>query len=206
RLDEPHLRRILGDHYEGTRDVVDPLTRRAGPAPLCRHAAIGNAGGPAAASATTTSCIFALGRPTGILRLGWCAFGPPCTSVYFPLCLAGDLPLTFAGGDGDEPSLAQRQARLVAFASLDPARWRPTREVLRELQARFDHDACEFLLDATPLARTDPEELSRQTTLFHEHLLELYLATWDQLMGRAHVTASAAVAVKVRSEEEWVSE
>jgi secernin len=206
QLDEPHLRRILGDHYEGTLDVVDPLTRRAGPAPLCRHAAIGNTGGPAATSATTASCIFALGRATGMLRLAWCAFGPPCTSVYFPLCLAGDLPPAFMGGDGDEPSLAQRQARLVAFASLDPPRWRRTRDVLRELQARFDHDAGEFLHDATPLAEADLEELSRQTSLFHEHLLELYLATWDQLMGRAHVAASAAVAVKVRSEEEWVSE
>lgn len=88
------LRRILGDH-----DATGSCFAR-GAAPdqeqfytICMHE------GP---SRTAMGMVAALERAPLLPRTVWLAFGRPCTSVWFPLLLAGTLPdaLLHAGAEG----------------------------------------------------------------------------------------------------------
>ena len=81
------MRRLLGDHYEGCDEEADPLDDEPGPVPLCQHPA--ETGG----EATAISLVAQLHGRRDRLAIVWCAFGPPCLSIYFPLFLDGELPV-----------------------------------------------------------------------------------------------------------------
>jgi dipeptidase len=152
-LDSARVRRILADHYEGTRFEADPARGVGEPVPLCRH------GLARQRQATAASLVVELGGATGSRT--WFAFGPPCVSVYFPVFLGADLPTAFAPGSvpGGPWRFGQQLRDLL---DVDPAHWQPARKVLRELQARFDQDAADLLAEAARPGRTaDPDEARR---------------------------------------------
>jgi hypothetical protein len=121
--------------------------------------------------------------------LAWWAFGPPCGTVYLPLLPAGDLPPALAGG-GD---LDTRLTRLAAVIS-DPALRGRARTALEGLQALFDGEAAEFLVEVAAAARQDRDGLRRQATLFMLHIWEEFTEVTDGLI--ASVPARPGLAVK----------
>lgn len=148
------LRRVLGDHFEGCADEVDPDAARLPleAATLCRHTAT-----PAAVR-TATSLITQV-RPDDALPIAWYAFGPPCQNLYFPLILAGDLPYELPLLPID--SGARRHDGL--------------RAALAGLQARFDSETREFVAEVSELRRRGAgDQVPRLAELFMRHNLEAW--------------------------------
>jgi hypothetical protein len=193
-IDTGFVRRLLGDHYEGCADEVDPTAGGgpdAGPAPLCRHQ--GGRGG----AVTAASLVVALAEARRCLPIAWCAFGPPCLSVYFPVFLDGDLPQSFTAlpvaaaclqaGDrprGREDCLAGEAERLQSHLAQHPEQWDQARDSLGCLQARFDQEAAELATETLSLKQEGAgEELGRRLGLFLQHCLEEHHALLSGLLA-----------------------
>jgi secernin len=158
-LDLGFMRRVLADHYEGTRSEVNPLAPE-GPTSICRHPRPGNP--------TTTSASFVAELTTGTTVLAWCTFGAPCAAVYLPIFLDGDMP------PPDELlRLGREMQSLIRAMSIDPVRWNTLRTSFATLQGRFDQETEEFLPEAASLKlAADRTSLRRQTSLFMQNHLE----------------------------------
>lgn len=167
-IDAAFVRRVLSDHYEGTSFEVEPR-EPSGPVPLCRHPH------DADPQQTAVSVVAPLGPGEAPARVVWCALGPPCMTVYFPLFLDGQLPAATAGAitDVHRAPLAGRVADLNESLKADPDRWAVARDHFDRLQARFDQEAEEFLGQVRALKRGGPaDQLPRQATLFMQHQAE----------------------------------
>jgi hypothetical protein len=173
RLDQACVRRILADHYE----LVVPSDLVAGPPLLCRHAA------GAGREATRASLVVELGRP-GQLPIAWCAFGPPCFGVYFPVFLDGELPAAFTADRAtyDLEPLCLRIPRLSEELLHEPERWGQARDSFARVQARFDQEAQEFAAEGAELKRRgNLDDLGRLASLCMEHHLELFATAVEGL-------------------------
>jgi secernin len=187
-IDATVLRRILSDHYDGTSAEIDPLVP-AGPIPLCRHAGRNNN------TATAASFIAQL-MPAACQAMAWCAYGPPCATVYLPIFLDGDLPEMLSRGQTgpDLNSLWWRAHTLLGALNTDVEQWAHLRSSLALLQGRIDQEAEDFCADAGALKKTgEPEAVRRQTTLFmqsHAELLEAEFQRIQRALSRRTVAAS----------------
>jgi dipeptidase len=173
-VDAAFLRRLLADHYEGTRDEVGPQSAADAPRPLCRHAT------PGFASATAASVIAPLRKDPGRLPLLWCAFGPPCRSIYFPVFLDGELPALFTCSTAapDADCLWWQVQQLNSRAGGN----REARERLEQLQQHLDREAESLAADGARLKQQgNRDEVYRRTTLFMEHALEQWKCVASQL-------------------------
>jgi hypothetical protein len=187
-IDPAFVRRLLSDHGEdGDGGEADPFWPAADGS-LCRHPH------PRARAATAASLVVALTPGPRRLRTAWCAFGPPCLSVYFPVFLEGELPAAF-GRSSAEPTRDSAWWRLrdvAAFLAVHPGRRDLAREALGRLQARFDQEAEEFAAEGAALReRGAHAELQRQATLFLEHCLERFEEVWS---GVARTSAAPVAA------------
>ncbi|HEV3259376.1 MAG TPA: carcinine hydrolase/isopenicillin-N N-acyltransferase family protein [Gemmataceae bacterium] len=196
-IDAAFVRRLLGDHYESTHFEVDPLASLHGPVPLCRHAR-----GPAG-TATAASIVTQLTRKPEQLPVAWCAFGPPCLSVYLPVFLDGDLPAAFGRG-GPEPgarSLWWRVYRLGRRLHRRPEGCAVLRESLGRLQACFDQEAREFAEEGATLKQCGARaELQRLASLYMTHSLEQF----DRVLA-AHETLTAGPGAGLTSNQGMVA-
>jgi dipeptidase len=202
-IDTAFLRHLLGDHFNGCPDEIDPwgpphdavrpdmaaITNALPCRPLCQHAR--DAGAPA----TAVSLVVELGPPPEA-PLVWCAFGPPCTSVYFPLTLDDDLPGAFGwdcrwqgphrlryDGPPAGMSVPQRMQWLHARLREDHRVLIPVREVLAGMQSRFDQDTREFRAEAALLRdHGADDELGGLAGAFMQHNVERFEEVWDGLM------------------------
>jgi hypothetical protein len=175
-IDVAFFRRLLSDHYEGCTHEVNPLRPATGPVPICQH----DAGRGRAATAAS------LVVPLDGSSLTWCAFGPPCTSVYFPVFLDGDLPPAL-GATGDETGAGSVQSLMQRLRDLidgDRERWALARSALSQLQARLDQETEEFLTETAGQREREPHEFERQAGLFMQHAVECFEATAEQLMEK----------------------
>jgi hypothetical protein len=165
-IDTAFLRRLLADHGEEPENASPGRDA----ASLCHHS-----GGPGKIS-TALSLVAELADSAEHPVLAWVAFGPPCASVYFPLFLEGDVPDAFChGDDGDSESVGQRMNRLQVRASRDTESQGAIQEGLLRLQARFDHEAEEFVQEAARLrAGADQDSVHRQAGLFMQHVVEQF--------------------------------
>lgn len=168
-IDAPFLRRLLSDHYEGTTFEVDPLDPADGPRSICRHSA------PNDDSATVLSFLTEL-APDGI-PMAWCAFGPPCLSVYLPIFLDGEIPEAYQRLD---PALVPWHPGAWAQRQTTPHRFTLWREAVGQLQTRIDQETEEFIAQAKSL-KGDRAALHRQTTLFMQNHLEQLESTFFRL-------------------------
>lgn len=189
-IDVPFLRRLLSDHYEGTHFEVDPHADLPGPVPLCRHGQ-----GPGKLT-TAASAIVQLSANPARLPVIWFAFGPPCTQIYFPLFLEGELPRPFALGreEGEDFSFWRCRARFEEWARTDPEGWERVRDDSVRLQARFDQEAEEMAVEGAALKRQGNRlELQRRASLFMQHHLEQFEATLEDrgMPGRGIVEAES---------------
>jgi secernin len=165
-LDVACMRRLLSDHYEGTHFEVDPQAEQRGPTPLCQHEASGFG------LATTASWVVQLGDTEASLPLIWAAFGPPCSTLYFPVLVCGDIPELFCPGESATSTgnswswrdLHRRAGRLAA-----------ARESFDRLQAVFDADAEEFAAEGAFLRqRGETAELERLASAFMQRAVEQF--------------------------------
>ncbi len=190
-IDAHFVRRVLRDHFEGTATEVDPLDPAEGILPLCQH-------GGRSRWTTVASCGAELiGRPDQA-ALAWCAFGPPCCSVFFPIFLDGELPEAFVQGDAvcSPDSLWWRFQHLLELLGRNPGRWALVHDCLDTLQTRFDQEAEEFGSEAAELKRTpNLDKLRRLASLLMQNHLELFEAELGRLqhsVGRRSVFTRVA--------------
>jgi secernin len=180
-IDAAFVRRLLGDHYEGTSFEVDPLAATPGRVPLCQHS--GQTGG----WGTALSWVAHLAPPPAGFPVVWCAFGQPCLAVFFPVILEGELPGALAGGtQGAAAGGPGGRVRMVEeYLRRDPAQWALARDALGRLQARFDQDADEFVAEAVALKRNGATgDVQRLATLFMQNNLEQFEKVLDGLRER----------------------
>ncbi len=157
-IDAGFLRRLLGDHYEGTAFEIDPFAGRQVPLPLCQHATEGEPG-------TAVSFLAELAPAAASLQVLGCAFGPPCLSVYLPVFLDGELPpaLTAGGPDADVPALGWQLGVLADQLRSDAGRVAGWREQLGRLQADLDQQAEEFAAEGAAMKRQGDHARLRQS-------------------------------------------
>ncbi len=191
-IDNGFVRRVLGDHYEGARYEFDPVTGSGAATPLCRHASA------AAPLGTVASFAVTLHR-TAAVTLAWCAFGPPCVSVYFPVFLEGELPeaLSTGGPEGLGDSVWWLTRRLLDTLDTAPRCWSQVRDVLGQLQARFEQEAEDFLAETPALKQQGEAVLARQAYLLMQGHVERYEEAVRTLTAPARAFAlSAGAAVQ----------
>jgi secernin len=176
RVDASFLRRLLADHYEGSRYEVDPLEGPAVKTPVCQHALF------EATTATAVSGVIQLPSGEGDTAepVYWVALGPPCLGIYFPLLLAGDLPAALGG---DPPELWVRSQQLLSYANHDRRRWLRLREALGPLQTCFEQQLDEFLVEAAALkAAAETVQLRRLASSLMQNQVERFEETAQQLL------------------------
>jgi secernin len=187
-IDRDYLRRLLADHYEGTRSEIDPLDGMPAVTPLCQHpidfAGVG----------TSVSGVTALGADPQQPAVYWVALGPPCVSIYFPLVFEGELPAAFDG----EPSLVwQRAQQLRTYLGRDARRWMRVREALGRLQEHFDQDLEEFLAEAIDLKqRSASAELRRVAGSLMQSHVERFDAVAQGLLDAERRTPARMMMVE----------
>jgi dipeptidase len=188
-IDLAFVRRLLADHYETCIDEVDPLDPDNHVVPLCQH---GSALDPVR---TALSLVADLGGH-GRLPLAWSAFGPPCISVYFPICLLGDLPEQFGRRRENAPdTVCQRLLKIIANLGTDRQAWSQARESVVRLQAHFDQLTDEFIAEAIPLSQQGAlNDLQRRAGLFMQHNLRLFTEVADSLQAPRRPVRGVSVA------------
>jgi secernin len=178
-IDTAFVRRMLADHSGD--DVAaggeePPLPAQS----LCQHP------GDAIETATAASLVVQLSAAPDRLLCAWCAFGPPCLAVYFPVFLQGELPEAFTAGEGGAVRLWARTCQLQAALEARDEMADAFRDHLGRLQARFDQEAEEFAAEGAALKQQgDSKRLQRQASLFMDHCLERYEEMWDGMIGRS---------------------
>jgi secernin len=129
--------------------------------------------GPSGTRASTT-IVATLSSDPGYPPMAWCGLGTPWT-VFFPVFLDGELPETLsqmssvasAPNWGWRVDLAGKHRRPHGDA------WESARESLARLQARFDRETEEFLLECAAIRKKGfLADLGRQASLFMEHHVE----------------------------------
>jgi hypothetical protein len=173
RLDVPALRGLLSHHGENAAGPGGDCTKG-----MCRHDET------ASGSATLASFVVSLSAEPDRLPLLWCAFGPPCSTVYFPVFFHGDLPASFTRRLGPSSSDCL-PGRVQQLSGLCRRNWDfrdLVREQLTRLQAHFDQETEEFLtVGAALYGRGEQANLTRQASFFMQHTLEQFEKTMDQL-------------------------
>ncbi|MBM4069140.1 MAG: hypothetical protein FJ271_09380 [Planctomycetes bacterium] len=193
-IDQAYLRRLLADHYDGTVTEVDPL-KPAGNLPLCQHAS------RKLDRATGMSLIAGLSADPEHVPLAWCAFGPPCASVYVPMFLDADLPaaVTRASAQPDLESLWWQTHFLLNAAGADAQNWSRIRSNLAGLQARIDQETEDFLTENAALRSSDRPGFERQAMLFMQNHAEQLELEYQRLQSRGQ-----RVAVPSNIDGPWV--
>jgi secernin len=189
-IDSVFLRRALSDHYSGKSYEVKPSDNTSAVAPLCQHSS-----GPAR-FATVSSLVIALGAEPRHVPIAWYAFGPPCLSVHFPVFLEGRLPPAFSAGGAfyHSDSLWWRTQELIGSLGSDSHRWLIVAKALEHLQARFDADVEEILVEAAALKqRGAADDCERLTGSLMQSHVERYDEVLEELVpAREPALAGAA--------------
>ncbi len=194
RLDRSFFQRLLADHFEMPTRPADVFAGPATAGSICRH------GADAAAPLTAVSLVAELHPLTDQLPVAWCAFGPPCTGVYFPIPLVGDLPPALQSGDDKGCAVWRATARLLAHCRLDAGHWKAVRAEFAQLQARFEVNCRDLLTDAAQLRQAGNRiELERLAGSFMQHNVECFEEVCEKLCptgerpaGRRPVSATGA--------------
>lgn len=177
-IDPAFLRLLLSDHYEDTPDERTRVDDAEPPQSLCGHA------GPQGGTTTAASLITDLSPDPAHPSLLWCAFGPPCCTVYFPVFLEAELPPAYVSADdgpGSE-SLWWRVERLIREQRQHPLRWQQAQDRLAALQAHLEQEAVEFAAEAAVLRqRGEDHRVQRLASLLLEHNLERFEAVVSSL-------------------------
>jgi dipeptidase len=185
-IDVGFLRRLLGDHYEGTHFEVDPLAREEGPTPLCQH------GLRPGSAVSASSWVFQAGAAGERLPIVWTAFGPPCSAVYFPLLLEGDIPpsFTIGGRESSADSFWWRWFWLLQRLHSDPKQLFEARDWFGRLQSAWDLEAEEMAQEGAALRqRGEVAALADLAGAFMQRTLEQF----DDALGEVMAWSGSSV-------------
>jgi secernin len=176
-IDANFLRQLLSDHYEGTHFEVDPLLPADGPAPICRH------GSAPTSDQTTASFVVELAPGPGAVTAWW-AFGPPCSTIYFPVSLYGEPPQSLALGHRSPGTgfFWEGLARLAGARVLDSGDRTRIRDAFERLQSHFDQESEEFAMEAATLRQEgDALRLQHAAGNFMQHCVEEFESVVESL-------------------------
>jgi secernin len=191
-FDSGCLRRILADHYEGTRYEVDPMSGEAGVTALCQHSGQGTGG------VTAASAVAQLPRDADASCVLWMALGPPCIAVHFPLLLEGELPRVYGGEDSE---LWTRTQQLVRHLGKVPDRWLRVRETLGKLQTRFEQELEEYLAEAASLKkRGEQGQLRRLAGSLMQSHVERFEECAQTVLGQKAAKLPPSAAIRSNTE------
>lgn len=98
RLDVRSLMQVLTDHSDGENPDEEPVVDVAGDVSICLHRTAGDTMGASTASLVADLC--ATGER---LPVYWCGMYSPCMTVFMPMFIEGDLPISLSIG-GQTPS------------------------------------------------------------------------------------------------------
>ncbi|HEY8518130.1 MAG TPA: C69 family dipeptidase [Candidatus Binatia bacterium] len=179
------LQAILRDHDAsgGPRFVAGATPDEERFYTLCMHQ------GP---SRTAASMVIELERGAGVERVAWLALGRPCTSAFFPVFFAGELPdeLVRAGEqDGAGEGLWWVFERLAEQAERSPEAADAIGARFAELERSLAEEASRFAADA---AGCTPSELAERATAANRAVFARVDATARRLAQRcAELVAGA---------------
>ncbi len=156
-IDLHFLRRMLADHYNTNRDLLQP------------------------AKATRLASTFLVDLQSSDMPLiAWHAFGKPKVALFFPICLAGELPEAFRA-DADQSiqkctAELRRQTRGKDGMAVVHA--------LERLQVKFDQDADDLLVRATEARRRgDAFPIASCASEMMSHHVAMFRTEFDRLVG-----------------------
>src|SRR5205807_3629182 len=111
-------------------------------------------------------------EPAETPLLVWIAFGPPRTAIYFPICLAGELPAAFGTGAPMTTTIEERSQELLRLTQGKERDRDRVTLALERLQAKFDQDAEEFEAKALDYRQHGKPHLvsAVATELMHQHV------------------------------------
>jgi hypothetical protein len=159
---DPHfLRHMLADHFQSNRDLLR-IDR---------------------ANALASSFLVDLQR-TEMPLVAWLAFGPPEVSVYFPICLAGEIPAAFGAALPMTTTIEDRTLELQKLIyNKERERSRIT-IAMEKLQTKFDQDSEELFARAHDYASRGKPHLvgAFATEMMNQHV-ELFDKEYRRLFG-----------------------
>jgi dipeptidase len=191
-IDVNFFRQLLSDHYDGTHFEVDPFSLADGPAPICRHGS--------ASDQTTASFVVEL-TPCPGAATAWWAFGPPCSTIYFPVSLSSEPPLSLAPGLHSAKREVFREGlnRLAGSHFLDAGERMRVRDAFERLQSHFDQETEEFAMEAATLRQQgDALRLQLAAGNFMQHCVEEFEALVERLAVEAAAPMPARFAKSQR--------
>ncbi len=159
-IDAHFLRRMLADHYTGSRDLVSG-TKTA---------------------ILASSFLVELPRNEQPL-LAWVAYGTPKVAVHFPICFVGELPAAFSHAQPAWTSIEERAHDLMKLATENELDRSKLVVALEHLQTRFDQDAEDFLVrahefqqrgKANQIAHLATAMMNSHVDLFDKEFLRLF--------------------------------
>lgn len=155
-IDLHFLRRMLGDHYTASRDLL-----------------------PVSEPLATSFLVNLVQADTPIIA--WIAFGTPKIALHFPICMAGELPAGFGDSAPSIQDQTREFSRLAQGKEKDRVR---LAQALERLQAKFDQDADEFSARAHDFSQHGKPFLISQlaTEMMHQHV-ELFEKEHHALFG-----------------------
>src|SRR5262249_49109135 len=116
----------------------------------------------------------------------WCAFGPPCLGVHFPVFLEADPPAAFTA-DAPAPypgGVSWLARRLADSVAADAGRFDLVRDSMGRLEARFAPEAEAFAAEAVALKRQGAwAELQRLAGSLMQSHLERFDEAVEALLG-----------------------
>lgn len=146
-IDLHFLRHMLADHYRGCRNLFPD----------------------AKGTRLASSIMVDLHRSDAPLVV-WIAFGTPRVSVYFPVCLLGELPAALSA---DTPAMATIEDRTHDFRRLVQTQEQVRlNQTLERLQTKFDQDAEDFCARARECqVQGRPQSIpSLASEMMHQHV------------------------------------
>jgi hypothetical protein len=159
-IDLHFLRHMLGDHFQSNRDLLRSDK----------------------ASALASSFLADLYR-TDMPLVVWLSFGPPQVSLYFPICLAGELPAAFGAAPAMMTTIEDRVQELCKLAQKKDSDTKLTL-ALERLQTKFDQDADElFARSHEYLAHGKPHLIAIFATEMMANHIELFNREYRRLFG-----------------------
>ncbi len=156
-IDLHFLRRMLADHYNTNRDLLQP------------------------AKATRLASTFLVDLQSGdVPIIAWHAFGKPKVALFFPICLAGELPEAFRADADQSIQKCTAELRRLTRGKDGMA----VVHALERLQVKFDQDADDLLARATEARRRgDAFPIASCASEMMSHHVAMFRAEFDRLVG-----------------------
>lgn len=160
-IDLHFLRHMLADHYQGNRDLMK--NERA--------------------NGLASSFLVDLQRSEMPLVV-WLAFGPPQVAVYFPICLAGEVPSAFRTAMPMITTIEDKTHELLKLTQGKDLDRSKVTLALERLQTKFDQDADELNSRSHDyLIQGKPHLIAPFATEMMHHHVELFDKEYRRLFG-----------------------